>query len=123
MFSTHPSVSTILVTQMFVLSLLPQSLMLYFLLVFQDFVSFATLSTFPQIFEAFSKTVLHTWNTLLLHPKRLFLFHILPYLFVFNNYKKQSIFNGKLRPQNFVSIYTSTETTGHFKLNHLVSHR
>lgn len=65
-------------TQTFVLSLLPRPLTFYLLLVFQDFFFYCCLTYFSQIFEVFSKTVLHIWNTLLFHPKRLLLFHILP---------------------------------------------
>lgn len=43
-------------------------------LYFRIFFSIATLSSFPQIFHVFSKTVLHTWDTLLLHPRSFFSF-------------------------------------------------
>lgn len=43
-------------------------------LYFGIFFSIATLSSFPHIFQVFSKTVLHTWNTLLLHPNFFFFF-------------------------------------------------
>lgn len=81
MFSTHPSVSTILVAETFVLSLLPRTLILYLLPIFQDFLSIATLPTFPQIFEVFFKT-LHLEYPFISPPKGFFMFFVKTHLYL-----------------------------------------
>lgn len=92
MFFTHPSVATILVTQMLVLSLLPRTLILYLLPIFQDFLSIATLSTFLQIFEAFFKT-LHLEYTFISPQKGFFsfIFFIKTHLYLISVWNNRSV--------------------------------
>lgn len=71
----------------FVLVSLLLPLTFYLLLVFQDFIFIANSATFSIIFEVFSKTVFHSWNTLLLYSKTLF--HILPLDSLYLTYTKE----------------------------------